>query len=139
MTSTALTGIGLLVTHDPEFGELRDAALIIDEDRIASQSPVVVQDLLRDELGFEGAVITDSLEAQAVLDRSEAGEAAVGSVEAGVDLILMTGSGSWNLVYPALLERAKRDEEFRARVRASAARVLALKKRLGLKAPRGGG
>lgn len=35
MTSTALTGIGLLVTHDPEFGELRDAALIIDEDRIA--------------------------------------------------------------------------------------------------------
>jgi len=35
MTSTALTGIGLLVTHDSEFGELRDAALIIDEDRIA--------------------------------------------------------------------------------------------------------
>jgi len=108
----------------------------LDQNRIASQSPQVIEDLLRGELGFEGVVVTDSLEAQAVLDRSAAGEAAVRSVEAGVDLILMTGSGSWNLVYPALLERAKEDSEFRARVRESAARVLVLKKRLGLKAPR---
>lgn len=35
MTSTALTGIGLLVTHDAELGEIRDAALVIDGDRIA--------------------------------------------------------------------------------------------------------
>jgi len=107
----------------------------LDQNRIASQSPQVIEDLLRGELGFDGVVVTDSLEAQAVLDRSEAGEAAVRSVEAGVDLVLMTGSGSWNLVYPALLKRAKSDPEFKARVRESAARVLALKKRLGLKAP----
>lgn len=107
----------------------------LDQNRIASQSPQVIGDLLRGELGFEGVVVTDSLEAQAVLDRSEAGEAAARSVEAGVDLILMTGSGSWNLVYPELLKRAKGDPEFRSRVRESAARVLALKKRLGLKGP----
>jgi len=108
----------------------------LDADRIASQSPKVIEDLLREELGFGGVVVTDSLEAQAVLDRSDASEAAVRSVEAGVDLILMTGSGSWNLVYPALVKRAEEDETFRARVRESAARVLALKKRLGLKPPR---
>jgi len=34
MSTTALTGIGLLVTHDAELGEIRDAALVIDEDRI---------------------------------------------------------------------------------------------------------
>ena len=105
----------------------------LDQNRIASQSPQVIEELLRGELGFEGVVVTDSLEAQAVLDRSEPGEAAVRSVEAGVDLVLMTGSSSWNDVYPALLSKAKSDPEFRARVRESAGRVLALKKRLGLK------
>lgn len=35
MSTTALTGIGLLVTHDAELGEIRDAALVIDDARIA--------------------------------------------------------------------------------------------------------
>lgn len=39
MTTTALTGIGLLVTNDPELGEIRDAALVIDDDRIAWVGP----------------------------------------------------------------------------------------------------
>jgi len=34
MSTTAITGIGLLVTHDAELGEIRDAALVIEEDRI---------------------------------------------------------------------------------------------------------
>ncbi len=104
----------------------------IDPDRIASQSPTVLQDVLRDELGFRGVAITDSIEAQAVLDRSDVATAAVRSIEAGVDVVLMTGSGSWNLVYPRLLRRARRSPAFRARVEQSARRVLALKRRLGL-------
>jgi len=44
-----------------------------------------------------------------------------------VDLILMTGSGSWNAVFPRLLSRARRDPAFRRRVADSAARVLALR------------
>ena len=104
----------------------------LDDEAIASQSRPVVEDLLRDELGFEGAVVTDSIEAQAVLDRSGVAEAAERSVEAGVDLVLMTGSGSWNEVYPRLLRRARRDPAFRERVAESLERVLALKRRLGL-------
>lgn len=109
----------------------------LDSESIASQSSAVLDDLLRGELGFDGAVITDSMEAQAVLDRSDVATAAERSVEAGNDLVLMTGSGSWNLVYPRLLERARSDPEFRARVEESAARVLALKRRLGLRPPPG--
>ena len=105
----------------------------LDEESIASQSPPVLQDLLREEMGFEGAVVTDSIEAQAVLDRSGVAEAAERSVQAGVDLVLMTGSGSWNEVYPRLLRRARRDPAFRERVAESADRVLALKRRLGLR------
>jgi beta-N-acetylhexosaminidase len=94
-----------------------------------------VTDLLREQLGFKGVVVTDSLEAQAVLDRSEVAVAAERSIQAGADLILMTGSASWNEVFPRLLERARTDAGFRQRVRASAARVLALKRRLGLALP----
>jgi beta-N-acetylhexosaminidase len=94
----------------------------------------VLGGLLRDELGFQGAVVTDSIEAQAVLARSDVAEAAIRSVEGGADLVLMTGSGSWNLVHPALLERAERDPAFAARVREAARRVGELKRRLGLSA-----
>ncbi|HTZ44678.1 MAG TPA: imidazolonepropionase [Jatrophihabitans sp.] len=39
MTTTLLTGIGLLATQDDEFGELTDAALLIDGDRIGWLGP----------------------------------------------------------------------------------------------------
>jgi len=108
----------------------------LDPASIASQSKLILDDLLREEMGFEGAVVTDSIEAQSVLDRSSVAEAAEASIESGADLILMTGAASWNQVYPVLLERARSDDEFRARVRAASNRVLALKRRLGLKVPR---
>ena len=107
----------------------------LDGERIASQSPAIVDGLLRTELGFEGVIVTDSLEAQAVLDRSGVAEAAERSLRAGADLILMTGSASWNEVFPRLLRTARTSPAFRRRIDESAARVLALKRRLGLRAP----
>lgn len=107
----------------------------LDRDRIASQSEAVLGDLLRGELGFDGVVVTDSIEAQAVLARSGVAEAAERSVEAGADLVLMTGSGSWNEVQPRLLRRARRDRAFRGKVEAAAGRVVALKRKLGLASP----
>jgi beta-N-acetylhexosaminidase len=105
----------------------------VDARRIASQSPAVVTGLLRGELGYGGVVVTDSIEAQAVLERSGVGRAAERSIRAGADLILMTGSASWNAVHPWLLRRARASPSFRERIRRSAARVLALKARLGLR------
>jgi beta-N-acetylhexosaminidase len=102
----------------------------LDGKRIASQSKTIVTGLLRGELGFDGVTVTDSIEAQAVLDRSGIATAAERSVEAGVDLILMTGSASWSEVFPRLLGRARKSDAFRERVRESAARVLALKRLL---------
>ena len=102
----------------------------LDTRRIASQSRPIVTALLRRRLGFEGVIVTDSLEAQAVLARSGVADAAERSVRAGADLILMTGSASWNDVFPRLLAEARRDPVFRERIRESAARVLALKREL---------
>jgi len=108
----------------------------LDARRIASQSPAVATGLLRERIGFHGVTVTDSMEAAAVLARSGVAAAAERSVRAGADLILMTGSASWNEVFPRLLRRARGSPAFRARVRESAARVLALKSVLGLRPPR---
>jgi beta-N-acetylhexosaminidase len=108
----------------------------LDPRRIASQSPTILQGVLRERLGFRGAIVTDSLEARAVIDRSDVATAAVRSLRAGADIVLSTGSGSYRDVYDALLAAARRSPALRTRVRVAAARVLELKKRLGLPAPR---
>jgi len=104
-----------------------------DVRRIASQSKAIATRLLRGRLGFDGVTITDSIEAQAVLDRSNVATAAERSIRAGADLVLTTGSASWNDIYPRLLAKARRSRQLRERVRSSAARVLELKRRLSLR------
>jgi beta-N-acetylhexosaminidase len=116
-------GVPLVMLSHASYPEL-------DSRRIASQSRPIVTGLLRERLGFDGVVVTDSLEADAVLARSGVAVAAERSIRAGADLILMTGSASWNDVFPHLLAEARRDPALRARIRASAARVLALKDQL---------
>jgi beta-N-acetylhexosaminidase len=107
----------------------------LDDERIASQSPAIVTELLRGRLGFDGVVITDSMEAQASLATADLATASERAVRAGADIVLLTGAGSYRPVYKHLLERARDDPAFRDRVRESAARVLALKEN-GARAPR---
>jgi beta-N-acetylhexosaminidase len=116
-------GVPLVMLSHASYPEL-------DARRIASQSGAIVTGLLRERLGFEGVIVTDSMEAQAVLAHSGVPEAAERSIRAGADLILMTGSASWNGVFPRLLAAARRGPAFRKRIRDSAARVLALKREL---------
>jgi beta-N-acetylhexosaminidase len=99
----------------------------LDPQRIASQSAAIVTDLLRGELGFDGVVITDSMEAHASLATADVATASERAVRAGVDIVLLTGAGSYRPVYRHLLQLAHDEPAFRERVRESAARVLALK------------
>lgn len=101
----------------------------LDRQHIASQSRAIVDGLLCEELGFRGVVITDSLVAKASLATGSITTVAERAVRAGADLVLLTGRGSYAPVYRHLLEVARHSASFRARVRESAARVLALKRR----------
>ena len=109
-----------------------------DRRRIASQSPRVLGDLLRQRVGFRGVVMTDSLEAEAVVSRSGVATAAERSVGAGADLVLMTGRGSFRPVHRRLLSRAERSASFRRRVEEGARRVAGLRRALGLRPPPSG-
>ena len=62
---------------------------VTEEDCPATLSYEIVTELLREEMGFEGIVITDSMQMQAITDRYSSGTAAVKAIEAGVDIILM--------------------------------------------------
>lgn len=98
----------------------------LDPSHIASQSPAIIARLKR--IDAPGAVVmTDSMEARAVTAHSTVGTAAVRSVRAGADLLLLTGPGSFRPVARALAAAARRSPALRARVRDAAARVLALR------------
>jgi beta-N-acetylhexosaminidase len=59
----------------------------LDEERPATLSGAVVRRLLREEMGFEGVVLTDDLEMKAVARRWKPGELSVMAVKAGCDIL----------------------------------------------------
>jgi beta-N-acetylhexosaminidase len=100
----------------------------LDPRNIASQSPAIIGGLLRGELRFRGLVVTDSLEARAVLARSSVGVAAERSLRAGADLLLLSGSvRDYSAVYGHLLAVARSDAGLRRRIADAYARVTAAK------------
>lgn len=60
----------------------------IDPDHIASQSEIIITDLLRGEMGFEGVVMSDDFRMNGLRSQAPLGQAAVRFILAGGDLIL---------------------------------------------------
>jgi beta-N-acetylhexosaminidase len=104
----------------------------IDPSHQAVFSSIVITDLLRERLGFEGVVMTDDV-GQAVAVRSvPAGERATRFIAAGGDLVLSVVPGPASAMVRAIARKAAADKEFRAQVDASVTRVLRLKEQAGL-------
>jgi len=61
----------------------------LDQERPATLSRRVVSGLLREELGFQGLILSDDLEMKAVADRYPVASAAVLAVESGCDGVLV--------------------------------------------------
>lgn len=100
----------------------------LDEEHPASLSPAAHQ-YLREEMGFNGVILTDDLVMQAITDRYGAAEAAVMAVLAGNDLLC---SSEYALQYEAVLA-AVLDGRIHLRVLNDAVRrVLQWKTELGL-------
>ena len=104
-----------------------------DPDRPASLSPIIVQGILRNTLGFQGVVMTDDLSMGAIVQHHSPGEAAVMAVQAGVDVLLSAGSPASQAAAVDAVVAAVRDGRIsEARIDESVLRILTLKRQYGL-------
>ena len=93
-------------------------------------SPKVVTGLLREELKFEGLIVTDAMNMAGVAARYSPGEAAVKAVLAGVDLVIK--SADTDAAVQGLREAVARGEITVERLDRSVEKILRAKARLGL-------
>lgn len=94
----------------------------------ASLSKELVTGLLRQEMGYKGIIITDSLEMGAITQNYTLAKAAVLAVEAGNDILLMPGN--LNECVDALLNAVQTGEIAEERINESVYRILTAKQGL---------
>lgn len=100
----------------------------VDAEVPATLSRAVVTGILREELGYDGVVVSDDLDMRAVADNFAVGEAAVQAIEAGCDVLLLCRNRAHQEeARDALIARALHDVAFRKRITESASRVRALR------------
>jgi beta-N-acetylhexosaminidase len=96
-------------------------------------SRVFLNDILRDEYEFDGLLITDDVEMDAISEYMDLGEAAVRSIQAGADIILISSYGEHvpliaNAIKGAVVSGQLKDE----RINRSAVRIIEVKLRYGI-------
>ncbi len=97
-----------------------------DENAIPSSlSKTIITDILRNELGFQGVVITDALNMGAITDYYTAAEAAVMAIEAGADMLLMPED--FHTAYDALLAAVQDGTISEERINESLERIYRVK------------
>lgn len=100
----------------------------IDPDYPATLSKKVIHDLLREKLNFTGVIITDDMTMQGLTDHFEIGQAAVQSIQAGSDIILVAHEYETIFsVYDALKTAIENDEINEDRLDESLERIIKLK------------
>ena len=90
----------------------------------ATLSGPILTDVLCDELGFQGAVVTDCMNMHAITHNFDTRAAAVRTVQAGCDLVL---THKWDLTHEALVAAARDGQLSDSRLREAAARVRTVK------------
>ncbi|MGQ9738360.1 MAG: beta-N-acetylhexosaminidase [Armatimonadota bacterium] len=80
--SAIAAGVGAIMTTHIVFPAL-------DAHRPATISPAILKGLLRQELGYDGLVITDCLEMKAIADTVGTARGAVEALKAGADMVLI--------------------------------------------------
>lgn len=96
----------------------------------ATLSRPVLTGLLREEMGYDGLIVTDSMAMKAVADNFGLEEAAVQSVEAGADLILALGPFPDQVrTVQALVEAVRSGRLAESRLDESLRRIFELKRR----------
>lgn len=91
----------------------------------STMSPVILQNKLRGELGYKNIIITDGMEMGAITQQYTSAQAAVGSILAGVDIVL--GPRYFTEAFDAVMEAVKNGTIPEERINQSVRRILRLR------------
>ena len=91
----------------------------------STMSPIILQDKLRGELGYQNIIITDAMEMGAITQQYTSAEAAVGSLKAGVDIVL--GPRYFTEAFDAVMAAVNNGTISEERINQSVRRILKLK------------
>ncbi|MCR5702264.1 MAG: glycoside hydrolase family 3 protein [Lachnospiraceae bacterium] len=98
---------------------------IITDGTPASLSKEIIGGLLRNDMNFQGVVITDAMNMNAINDRYTPKEAAVMAIEAGADIVLM--SKDFREAYQGVLDEIESGRISEERIDESVERIIRLK------------
>jgi beta-N-acetylhexosaminidase len=99
--------------------------------RPATLSPPILTDLLRQQLGFGGLVVTDALHMDGVKGQGRPGPVAVAAVQAGADILLIPPDAAQAI--DAVVEAVRQGRLTESRIDMSVRRILAAKAALELR------
>lgn len=98
----------------------------VDEDAVPSTlSKTIMTDVLRNELGFQGVIITDALNMGAITEYYTTEQAVVQAIEAGADMLLMPDD--FQAAYDALLAAVQDGRISEERINESLVRIYRIK------------
>lgn len=128
-------GVDMMMTAHITFPKIEKKTVISKKDGAkvhipATLSHTFLTKILREELGFEGVIVTDSLEMQAISSNFGDKEAILQAVQAGVDLLLMPPNPDASVKW--LTDAVKQGVITEDRINASVERILKLKQKYGL-------
>ena len=101
------------------------APSLVGDNTPSSMSSIVITDILRKELGFDGVVITDAMNMSAISNYYESDQAAITALKAGCDMILMPDD--FEQAYQGVLQAVKEGVISEERVNDSLKRIYRIK------------
>lgn len=130
LKTDALPFLGILDKTDMVMVGHIDLPEVISDDKPASMSKDLIQKKLREELGYNGVVITAPMTDYSILMNYDNSKCAVNAIKAGADIILMPYDLEDS--YDAVLKAVKKGDISEERLNESVTRILNLKKANGL-------
>jgi beta-N-acetylhexosaminidase len=109
----------------------------LDSSAPATLSPRILQGLLREKLGYQGLIVSDSLLMRALTSKASLNEVTVAAFKAGVDVLAIGADAGYTRLdqrntYQAVLDAVNADSVLRLRLDESVRRILLAKARYGV-------
>lgn len=98
---------------------------ITNDDTPTSLSKTMITDVLREQMGYDGIVVTDAMNMGAVTEQYTSAQAAVKALQAGADIVLMPEN--FQEAYQSVLDAVKNGELTEQQINTAVTRIVKVK------------